>query len=224
MSVKLPGLKITARGVYYRWKHKGRDRYDRLPPLDSGDFDIAYAAAVAAKLAAFEAAKPRRPPKSPMLRALQSPRVRLFNVRTASIGRADRAIPSWLLALAREARKRCARRGTLYTLSRDDLSLLRRRADDRCEVTDIPFDHDRVEGSLYRPFAPSLDRISSAGGYTFGNVRLVAVIVNAALNQWGDEAFWRMVFAAAERAKGVQKPADAEKRGTRSEADLEKSI
>jgi hypothetical protein len=67
-------------------------------------------------------------------------------------------------------------------------------------VTGLPFE---FAGSLYRPFAPSLDRINAAQGYSLGNVRLVAVIVNAALNQWGDAAFWKMVDAAAGRQRGT---------------------
>jgi hypothetical protein len=98
---------------------------------------------------------------------------------------------------------RYGRRGTPYTLTRHDLSLLYRRAGDACEVTGLPFEHDPFAGSLYRPFAPSLDRINAAQGYSLGNVRLVAVIVNAALNQWGDAAFWKMVDAAAGRQRGT---------------------
>lgn len=192
---QFPGICVRSGLIYYRWKRKGRDHYERMPALDEPDFPVAYRAAVDAAVAA-------RAPRKPADPKLVAKVVRRWNHVQGGRGRADRAVPMWLLTLAREARKRAAKRDLPFTLSRADLSLLIRRADGQCEVTGLPFSHDRHQGSLYRPFAPSIDRISSAGGYTLANVRLTCVIVNAAFNQWGEEPFWKMVAAAAIRLRG----------------------
>ena len=39
------------------------------------------------------------------------------------------------------------------------------------------------------PFAPSIDRILSSGGYTRHNARLVCAAVNFGMGQWGEELF-----------------------------------
>lgn len=35
------------------------------------------------------------------------------------------------------------------------------------------------------PFAPSIDRIDPARGYTLGNIRVVSAIANMAMSDWG---------------------------------------
>lgn len=57
----------------------------------------------------------------------------------------------------------------------------------RCALTGIKFDFAPVGFGKKRPFAPSIDRVLSSAPYKVGNVRLVCVAVNVALNQWGDE-------------------------------------
>jgi hypothetical protein len=188
---RFPSLKLIKGLIYYRWRIGGRERYQRLPSPDNPDFEAAYRSAVAAK-------RPARP-ADPQLLAMS---VRRWNARQVEGGNEDRTIPAWLVTLAREARKRAKRRGLPFTLSRDQLSLLARRADGCCEVTRIPFRHEAHEGSAWRPFAPSLDRLSNAGGYTLDNVRLTSVIVNTAMNQWGEEAFWIMIRAASLQDRG----------------------
>jgi hypothetical protein len=48
------------------------------------------------------------------------------------------------------------------------------------------------------PFAPSLDRINSHGGYTPDNVRLVFTAVNFGMGQWGEEIYLYCARAAVE--------------------------
>lgn len=105
-------------------------------------------------------------------------------------------VPTWLWSLAREARKRCSKRGIQFELSDGDLITLLRRSNGQCEVSGLLFRHEKREGSLYRPFAPSIDRIDASQGYSANNVRLVCVMVNAALNQWGEGPFWAMIESA----------------------------
>ena len=53
----------------------------------------------------------------------------------------------------------------------------------RCALSSISF---KPCDEFYRnPYRPSIDRINSKGGYTKGNVRIVAYCVNAAMNEWG---------------------------------------
>ena len=54
-------------------------------------------------------------------------------------------------------------------------------------------------------FRPSLDRIEPDHGYVKGNVRIVAFIVNLAMNEWGEEALWRLVESMAEKLE-VRRP------------------
>lgn len=99
-------------------------------------------------------------------------------------------------SLVRSAKHRAAVRNLPMQLTTDDIATRLEVCDFRCEVTGIPFDltlgRDRWRG----PFRPSLDRIDSRLGYTVENFRLVCVVVNAALGEWGDIVFWQMVQAA----------------------------
>ena len=55
------------------------------------------------------------------------------------------------------------------------------------------------------PFAPSLDRISSQGGYTADNVRLVCIAVNFGMGQWGEELYLTFARAAVEHSNQGRK-------------------
>lgn len=187
--MSLPRNVKTIEGrVYFAWKKQGRVTFQRLPALDHPDFQTAYDAA---RSVMEQKLRPK------MVLSPSSQQVKRWNARPTAVTDPSKQVPSWLLTLAREARKRSLRRSIDYTLTVPDLGLLAQRADGRCELTNLPFEFERHEGSLYRPFAPSLDRIDPACGYSFRNIRLVCVIVNAALNQWGEQAFWKMVQFAA---------------------------
>lgn len=67
------------------------------------------------------------------------------------------------------------------------------RQERACVVTGIPFRRDAPKHS---PFMPSLDRIDPKAGYTAHNCRLVAYIVNCALNQFGEDRLKEMCLAA----------------------------
>lgn len=91
--------------------------------------------------------------------------------------------PSWAARLLSEARKRSKLKGTACTLTRADMLALVERSGGRCELSGIPFNHDKA--GTRRAFGPSLDRIDCGLGYVPGNVRLVVYAVNAAMNEWG---------------------------------------
>lgn len=76
----------------------------------------------------------------------------------------------------------------------DDIAAMGAAQNYRCAVSGLPFvstDEKR------HPFAPSIDRIDSSIGYEPGNVRVVCLIVNYGMSNYGDEAFIRMCRAVA---------------------------
>lgn len=83
------------------------------------------------------------------------------------------------------------RRGLAFELTADDAQRMLDAADWRCKVTKTPFSLEVVAGK--RPFAPSVDRINSAIGYTRDNCRVVCVATNYAMNVWGEQVLWRML-------------------------------
>jgi predicted DNA-binding transcriptional regulator AlpA len=93
-----------------------------------------------------------------------------------------------LLALARNARKRSARRGLQYGLPDRAVHTLFDQQRGRCAVSGMEFTLDKF-GAITAPFAPSLDRIENAKGYEPGNVRLVCCAVNYLMNHWGDQVY-----------------------------------
>ena len=115
----------------------------------------------------------------------------------------------WWVAYHR-CRKTAEQRGLNFTLSTDDFRALVKRADGRCEVSGVTFNWARRSPSGRYPFAPSVDRIDSGLGYVPGNVRLVCLLVNLALNDFGLEAFLTVVANCdPERARTAEATARA---------------
>lgn len=175
--------------LYFRRKRAGHETYVRLPPLESPAFHDALAMA--------EAKYVKRPKSlSPLGFAMMKQWKRQNRVWSQAA-----SLPTGYLRAAREARKRAAKKGLPFELGLDELAVLWQRAQGACEISNIPFDFGN-HGHKWPPFAPSLDRLNNKNGYTYENVRLVCVCVNAALNQWGDDVFWSMVLTASENVPG----------------------
>lgn len=118
----------------------------------------------------------------------------LHGLDPAGIRFADRfAMDVYMRTVLHRAKKNARTRRIPFDLTREQFVEIVKRANGRCEVTGIAFELDIRPGSARRPFAPSLDRIQSAGQYTAANCRLVCGIVNAALSDWGEGVFWKMV-------------------------------
>jgi hypothetical protein len=72
-------------------------------------------------------------------------------------------------------------------------------------VTGLEFSFERYpEAFVKHPFAPSIDRIQSRGGYTPGNVQLVCAAVNFGMGDWGQELFMRLARAAVARENNAK--------------------
>jgi hypothetical protein len=67
---------------------------------------------------------------------------------------------------------------------------------DVCAVTGIPLRWDLV----WSPYSPSLDRIDNNGGYNVGNVRVVCVMANYAMNTFGADALLQFIADASKLA------------------------
>ena len=71
-----------------------------------------------------------------------------------------------------------------------------------CEITGFPLVlTGPVSRNSKRPDAVSIDRIDTSKGYTIGNVRVVCLAVNLALNVWGEERLLPILSAWVSRTK-----------------------
>ena len=123
----------------------------------------------------------------------------------------DKAIAAVLRTMIARSRRRAAKSRIAHTLPDDYASLLYEQQQGRCDVTGLHFSMQRFPEALVKhPFAPSLDRRDSRGGYTVDNVRLVYVSVNFGMGQWGQEVYLHCARAAVEHdvKQGFKKPAE----------------
>lgn len=95
------------------------------------------------------------------------------------------------------SRRRAARSGMDFDLPEGHAEAMFQAQQERCAISGLEFSMQEFPGVLVKhPFAPSIDRIRSGGGYTTDNVRLVCVAINFGMGQWGDELYLRFARAA----------------------------
>lgn len=99
--------------------------------------------------------------------------------------------------LLRLARSRAKYKKLSFDLDKNYLEKMYLSQNKKCALTKINFAFEKVETSK-RPFAPSVDRIDSKLGYLKGNIRLVCIVVNISLNEFGDTVFDKMCRAYIE--------------------------
>ncbi len=99
------------------------------------------------------------------------------------------------------ARLRAVGKRVPYSLTQDEVAALMDSQGWRCAISGIVFFQRKRNDPAFRP---TLDRIKPAAGYVAGNVRIVAYIVNLAMNKWGEEPLWKLVETMARRLDGRQ--------------------
>lgn len=97
------------------------------------------------------------------------------------------------------SRHRARKSGIPHTIDSHDIERLLVDQDWRCAISGLPLDAPRNGTKKRTPFGPSLDRIRPALGYVPGNLRILCNVVNFAINEWGEEAFYRVARAMIER-------------------------
>jgi len=101
----------------------------------------------------------------------------------------EQCYEQFLNVLRKNANSRASGK-TSYDLDLEFLIDLYHKQNKKCAITGILFRLDRC--GTKRAFAPSIDRIECSKGYTKDNVRLVCLVVNIALNDFGDNIFDEM--------------------------------
>jgi hypothetical protein len=89
------------------------------------------------------------------------------------------------------SRAKARRVGIPHALTAYDIDKLLVDQKYRCAVTGIEL---AAPLNTTQPFGPSLDRIIPALGYVVGNVRVTCLIVNLAMNKWGEGVLRRLLL------------------------------
>jgi hypothetical protein len=82
-----------------------------------------------------------------------------------------------------------------------DVYHLMKLVDFRCSLSGIPLSKRIASDGRRDPWAASIDRIESRHGYTPDNIRIVCLVANFAMNEWGHDTLVRL-------ARGVIRKAD----------------
>lgn len=97
-----------------------------------------------------------------------------------------------MLSVARSRANAKGRRGLTHTLTKDEAVALLEEANWKCAVTGTPFSLEVVGPRNQRPYAPSIDRLDNADGYSKSNCRIVCAAVNIAMNTWGSDVLLKL--------------------------------
>ncbi len=96
----------------------------------------------------------------------------------------DALMTRWLRNLASRSGHRAERSQFAHDLAANHPEYLFQQQGGSCAISGLPFSLAEFAGVLVKhPFAPSLDRIASQGGYIADNVRLVCISVNFGMAQ-----------------------------------------
>lgn len=113
-----------------------------------------------------------------------------------------------ILRLWKNAKSRAQSSGKTWALSREDLVDLVLASEGKCAVTGLAVS---LSGSPRDPYKASIDRIDNAIGYSRGNCRLTLMVVNIAMNVWGENVFRSiaLAYASTHLQKAAQIPVQA---------------
>jgi hypothetical protein len=100
------------------------------------------------------------------------------------------------------AKDRARRKQIDYVLTPELIKKLCEQQCNKCALTGISFDYSATTQFRNRPFAPSIDRKDSRGGYTLDNIQITCVMVNKAKNEYHQEMFDEMCLARVSQING----------------------
>lgn len=116
---------------------------------------------------------------------------------------------SWIDEALNKCRYRSRLRKMPCTITRDDIVMALMASGGRCAVTGMPFSNQKFEGRKYRPMMHSIDRIDSAKGYVWDNVRIICAGVNIGMMHWGEDLFGQFAVGYVLLKYGVHPAAQA---------------
>ena len=90
--------------------------------------------------------------------------------------------PLWAKRLYFGAETRAHELGRAFSISIDEFLSIVKEANGKCQFSGLSLS----DGSARSPRSPSIDRIDPTKGYVSGNVRIVCLIANVALSDWGE--------------------------------------
>lgn len=133
---------------------------------------------------------------------LEAVRAQAIAIEKRLRARARGPVRRQIANLLHMAKHRAKAQGVPFTITYEDVAALLERGRGLCAISKLPFSSHR---GTYRasPWAMSLDRRRPKLGYVKGNVRLVCLIVNVALNEWGLSVLRQMSKAVASDASSL---------------------
>lgn len=107
----------------------------------------------------------------------------------------DRADRDWktVAKMTHDRQKSAARgRGIPFDLTPERVFALMKATGFKCAVSGIPFAKRFAGDGRRDPWAPSIDRIENRQGYTIENCRIVCMVANIAMSDWGYDTLLRL--------------------------------
>jgi hypothetical protein len=100
-----------------------------------------------------------------------------------------------------------AKRGIPFTITVGEVYAALKETGFMCAVSGIPFDANiKPNAQLPNPWGPSIDRIEVRQGYSPGNIRIVCLIANLAMNRYGYDALLRLSRGVNRSSMPVREP------------------
>ena len=109
----------------------------------------------------------------------------------------DTSLRGKMYNLLEAARSRAKRKNIDLDIDLEFLLDLYEKQNGKCALTNIQFTFERNPEGIknFLPYNPSIDRINPQKGYTRDNVRLLLVIMNLSLNNFGEECLYEVCKA-----------------------------
>lgn len=162
-----PKLTIP-RGLKKRGRtwHISRVFNGRLVRLSTGCSDLESAIRVYRRIESGELSQPQTDWWSQQVDSARAGRKSVFSTMLAA------------------AKSRASLKNLPFSLNMPKMLALAAESGGYCAVSSVQFSGERL--GARRPLMPSLDRIDSSGGYELHNCRLVCVVVNYAISDFGE--------------------------------------